>query len=501
MTSPRADAGWQGGPRASRVVALNAAPVRADGACVLYWMVAHRRLGWNHALDRAVQHATRLSRPLVILEALRAGYPWASERHHAFALDGMSEHARALESGAVLYHPYVELEPGEGRGLFEAWAAVAAVVVTDLYPAFFIPRMQRVAAARVGIRVEAVDSNGLLPLTETSAPFSAAYPFRRFLQRNLGAHLVEMPHPDPLSAADLADAGDLGREIRERWPAASAELLAASDAVLAGLPIDHTVGRAPTRGGTAAARARLDAFVEDGLERYGQERNDPDSDASSRISPWLHWGHISVHEVFHRVAEHQGWSPARLATVADGGRHGWWGMSPSAESFLDELVTWRELGFVYCHHVPNHDRWDTLPAWARDTLERHAPDPRPWTYIPEELDAAATHDPVWNAAQTQLRSEGVVHNYLRMLWGKKILEWCEHPRAALEVMIELNNRYALDGRDPNSYTGIMWILGRFDRGWPERPVYGKVRSMSSEATRRKVRLDAYLSRWGSGHGP
>jgi deoxyribodipyrimidine photo-lyase len=500
MTSRQADSTGAGGQLSSRVLALNEGPLRQDGAYVLYWMVAHRRLGWNHALDRAVHHARMLSRPLVILEALRADYPWSSDRHHGFALDGMREHARALEGSPVLYHPYVEASPGEGAGLLEAWAARASVVVTDSYPAFFIPRMQQAAARRLEVRVEAVDANGLLPLSATTGPFSAAYPFRRFLQRTLAPHLVELPHPDPLPLSDLPSAGAVGAEVLARWPVASTELLAATPEVLARLPIDHTVGRTALPGGTEAGRHRLDAFIRDGLERYGEERNHPDAGASSRLSPWLHWGHLSAHEVFHRVVEHQGWSPGRLSTVADGARHGWWGLSSSAESFLDELVTWRELGFCYCYHERAYDRWETLPEWARNTLEDHASDARPWSYTPEELDAAATHDEIWNAAQRELREEGVMHNYLRMLWGKKILEWSQHPRDALDVMIDLNNRYALDGRDPNSYTGIMWVLGRFDRGWPERPVYGKVRSMSSEATRRKVRLDRYLSRWGDPSG-
>jgi deoxyribodipyrimidine photo-lyase len=176
-------------------------------------------------------------------------------------------------------------------------------------------------------------------------------------------------------------------------------------------------------------------------------------------------------------------------------------MSASAESFLDELVTWRELGFGYCHHVPAYDRYDALPSWALQTLAEHAADTREAVYTLDQFDRGLTHDPVWNAAQRELRESGVMQNYLRMLWGKKILEWSRHPTDALDTMIELNNRYALDGRDPNSYTGIFWVLGRFDRGWPERPVYGKVRSMSSHATRRKLRMDAYLQRWGAQPGP
>jgi len=265
---------------------------------------------------------------------------------------------------------------------------------------------------------------------------------------------------------------------------------------LAGLDIDHSVGPTGWRGGHAAARSRLDDFLADGLDRYAEERNDPDADAASRLSPWLHYGHISSHEVFDAVVAREGWSPARISPPNDGRRRGWWGMSEAAESFVDELVTWRELGHVYCARQPDYARYDTLPEWARQTLEEHASDPREHVYSLEEFDRAETHDELWNAAQRQLAEEGIIHNYLRMLWGKKILEWTAHPREALDVMVELNNRYGLDGRDPNSYSGIMWVMGRFDRGWPERPVFGKVRSMTSRSTRRKVRLDRYLERWG-----
>ncbi len=462
-------------------------------------MVTSRRTRWNHALDRALLHARELGLPLIVLEALRLDYRWASERHHAFAIAGMRDNARALADAGVAYHPYVEPETGAGRGLLVALAERAAVVVTDVYPSFFFPRMQRAAAEkleRIQVRLEAVDANGLLPLAVAEKPFKAAVHFRRFLQKNLAPWLVELPAPAPLDEEDLPPGGTIPESVLERWPAASDALLSGAPEALVSLPIDHSVRRSPIPGGPRAGEARLRGFLDDALDRYGEEHNDPDSGAASGLSPYLHWGHLSAQEVFHSVAVREGWSPARLADRADGKRHGWWGMSESAEAFLDELVTWRELGFVFCRHVPDHDRYETLPEWARDTLETHATDAREHVYTLGEFRDARTHDELWNAAQRQLLEEGVIHNYLRMLWGKKILEWTHHPREALEVMIELNNRYGLDGRDPNSYSGIFWVLGRFDRGWPERPIYGKVRSMSSDATRRKVSLDAYLGRWG-----
>ena len=174
-------------------------------------------------------------------------------------------------------------------------------------------------------------------------------------------------------------------------------------------------------------------------------------------------------------------------------------MSPAAEAFLDELVTWRELGFCFCSRRDDYDRYESLPDWARKTLADHAGDSREHCFSQAEFEAAATHDQVWNAAQTQLAREGRLHNYLRMLWGKKILHWSPSPREALDTMIELNNKYAVDGRDPNSYSGIFWVLGRYDRAWgPERPIFGKIRYMSSENTVRKLRMKKYLETYGEG---
>jgi deoxyribodipyrimidine photo-lyase len=197
--------------------------------------------------------------------------------------------------------------------------------------------------------------------------------------------------------------------------------------------------------------------------------------------------------VLHAVLRKEGWSPEDLSGRTSGSRTGWWGLSSPAEAFLDQLITWRELGFVFCLHREDYDRYESLPGWARETLQRHTRDRRSHIYGPEEFKDAKTHDPLWNAAQGQLLREGCVHNYLRMLWGKKILEWTATPRDALAIMIELNNRFALDGRDPNSYSGIFWILGRHDRAWgPERPIFGKIRYMSSQSTERKLRVKNYV---------
>jgi deoxyribodipyrimidine photo-lyase len=481
-----------------RLRALNDRPVRPEGDYVLYWMTAFRRLSANFALECAADRSRELGKPLVILEPLRAGYRWASHRFHRFVLEGMAETERRLAATDVLYYPYVEPTDGDGQGLLAALAARAALVVADDYPAFFYPRMLAAAADQLPVRLEAVDSNGLLPLRAAPKVALAAYHFRRVLQRELPVHLGDLPQQDPLAEDLPPRLAALPGEILARWPRASAALLAGDAGALAELPIDPSVPPVDgVPGGETAAAATLERFLDRHLAGYGEGRNDASVDATSRLSPYLHFGMISIHQVLAALAGRERWTPARLAAKASGAREGWWGMSPGAEKFLDEAVTWREVGYNMAAGAGEaYEHWESLPDWARATLDKHAGDPRPDIYSLTELEAGETHDPLWNAAQGQLREEGRIHNYLRMLWGKKVLEWSASPRQALAALVELNNKYALDGRDPNSYSGIFWCFGRYDRPWaPERPIFGVVRYMSSDSTRRKMPIDRYIRRY------
>ncbi len=408
---------------ALRIAAANAEPVRPDGEYVVYWMIAQRRVGWNFALDRAIEWARRLGRPLLIFEPLRVGYPWASDRLHRFVLEGMRDNAAQCAKAPVLYYPYVEPSPDADKGLLAALARRAAVVVTDDYPCFFLPRMVRAAAAKLPVLAETVDSNGLLPLRATGEVFPTAYAFRRFLQRTLPDYLPDAPQARPLARLDSPRLAKLPAEITKRWPPATAALLAAGTKELGRLPIDHAVGPAAMTGGTSAAQRLWREFLRARLAGYVEDRNEPDLDASSGLSPYLHFGHLSAHEAFHALLQQEQWQPARLGQNATGRRVGWWGVGPAAEAFLDQLVTWRELGFNMTSLRPDYDRYESLPDWAQKTLAEHARDKRPYRYTLDELSGSATHDPLWNAAQRQLTHEGRLHNYLRMLWGKKILEW------------------------------------------------------------------------------
>ena len=476
---------------ALRLAVRNSAPLRPERGYVLYWMISARRTRWNFALEHAVEAAVRLGKRLVVLEALRCDYRWASDRLHRFVLDGMTDNGARFASARVAYLPYVEPRPNAGKGLLLALAQGACLVVTDVFPCFFLPRMVEAAARRLDVRLETVDGNGLLPLCDVEQAFPTAYAFRRHLQKKLPAHLQELPEADPLTAPDLLRDPALPA-IAAGWPGAQG--------APATLAIDHRAGPVTgMRGGERAGMTALEAFVDRKLTRYNDDRNQPELDATSGLSPYLHFGHVSVHQVLMAVASREGWTPGSLGTSTAGKRAGWWGMSPSAEAFLDQVVTWREVGYNFCSQRSDFDRFESAPEWARITLAKHAVDPRTVVYDLESFAAARTHDPLWNAAQTQLRVEGRIHNYLRMLWGKKILEWTRSPEDALDVMIELNNRYALDGRNPNSYSGIFWVLGRYDRPWgPERPIFGTIRYMSSENTARKMDVKGYLRRFGRG---
>ncbi len=480
-----------------RIRTCNDAPVRGAGSYVLYWMIASRRVAFNFALDRALEHCRALGgKPLVILEAMRCDHPWASDRFHRFVLDGMADNARDCAESGAFYYPYIEPKPGAGKGLLEALAAKACIVVTDDFPCFFLPRMVAAAAKKLSVRLEAIDSNGMLPLRATEQVFARAFDFRRFLQKALPDYLLDSPSADPLAKADLPAVPALPKNITSRWPAATSELLEGMPGSLGELPIDHVVAPSQFRGGHTVARHRLKEFLEDKLESYAEDRNEPDVDGASRLSPYLHFGHISAHEVFAGIVQREKWNPRQLALRTNGSREGWWNMSTAAEAFLDQQITWREVGYNFSANRGDADRFESLPDWAQKTLEKHARDEREYVYSRKEFESAKTHDPLWNAAQRQLVREGRIHNYLRMLWGKKILEWSCSPQEAAKIMIHLNDKYALDGRDPNSYSGIFWVLGRYDRPWgPERPIFGLIRYMSSENTARKFSVKNYISRY------
>lgn len=462
-------------PRSARRRWLRGGEPRADGGYVLYWLQMYRRVPSNLALDEAARRADRLGLPLVVYEGLNADYPGASRRLHRFVLGCARETARALEQRGVPYVFHLD-RPGHRRPAAAEMIRGAALAVVDDYPAFVLPGLTRRVLERTadaGVPVLAVDDNGVVPLAEIEGRQYAARTLRPRLHRLLPAYL----HPAEL----LPASGDGSRPATPVQGLAS-ELRTADDDRLDELvracgvdPDPPPSARFPP--GRSAGLERLDAFLEDGLARYHERAGEPGADGTSGLSPYLHFGTLSAREVALRV----------LAAEAP---------VEAKDAFLEQLVVRRELAFNFCFHAPEeeHASLSALPDWARETLAEHADDPRPALYDRGILARAETEDPLWNAAQRELRATGVIHNYMRMLWGKKLLTWTASPAEALQTMLDFHERWALDGRDPNTWANCLWCLGLHDRAFGEREVFGKVRPMTSDSTRRKKDVDAYLER-------
>jgi deoxyribodipyrimidine photo-lyase len=474
----------------ARVRVANHSNFQTEGTFVLYWMQMYRRLDRNHALDYAAALAHRFGKPLVVYEGLKLGYPWASRRLHRFILEGMLDNRAAAQKLGINYWPFVETPDQPGRGLLRTLAANAVAVVTDDFPCFIIPDQTEALAKKTETPVLAVDGNGIIPMVHYGAVTSAAAHLRHRVHRLFPEAWQHRAARKAKLDATVCRPVDPPFDL---WPETNL------DRFLAQLPLDDVpiVNNRP--GGTTAARRRLKAFVRKQLAGYAEDRSPPSAPEeghASGLSPYLHFGHISIEEVVEAVLEASGdFDLESLEGRKGGKRQGFYSDDADVNSFLDEAITWRDLGY----HWHWHRRADTrslktsLPDWANATLAKHADDPRPFTYSLEELQRGDTHDDLWNAAQQELLRTGTIHNYMRMLWGKKVLEWSQSPDDAYRILEHLNNKYALDGRNPNSYSGILWCFGLFDRPWgPERKIFGTVRYMSSDNTAKKFSIDGYL---------
>ena len=503
-----------------RIRTANDRPFNSKGKYVLYWPQMFRRLHANQALDCALRLAAEYAKPLVVYEGLKLNYPWANARHHTFILQGMRDNALAAKTLGLTYWPFVEMPGDTGRGLVARLAADAVCVVTDDYPAYIVPAHNRALAAKCDVPLILVDGNSVVPLARLGAPVSAAAHLRPRLHKLFAEAWKHR-------AAAVPDVPPGAR----KKPKAPFKVWNAKQNIakfVASLPIDQSVPPVPgVEGGSVAGQAVLDTFISEKLPHYADGRNEPNDPArtaASRLSPYLHYGHISVQEVV-AAALGDDWTADQI-NPRTRNKDDFFCRDANVNSFLDEVVTWRDVGYHW-HFAREqtaedrgrkHQSWQAsadaiprfnfetmdfspgrdrtldvaLPEWARATLRKHEADRREHLYDLDEFEAAATHDELWNAAQKELVLTGRIHNYLRMLWGKKVLEWSKSPAAAYRVLEHLNNKYALDGRDPNSYTGVLWCFGLFDRPWPpERPVFGSVRFMSSENTGRKFDLDGY----------
>lgn len=453
-----------------RVRATGPAPVDAGKDFVLLWLQGQRRLPQNLAVAHALRRANELGKPLRVYEGLRRDYPHASERFHRFVLEGVLATARDCAARGLSYAFFLET-PGAPRGVLHRLAARAALVVTDFLPGFIHPAQTRALSLRAPCRVEVVDAAGVVPLGAFPNAEVAARTLRPKLHRLLPEALRRIPEQRPRVEAPAGF--DWGFEP---WVPPGEGALSAA---VARCQVDPSVPAvASARGGRRAGLEALRTFLRERLAGYAEARNQPSADATSGLSPYLHFGFVGAGEV--ALAAREAEAPA-----AD------------REAFLEELLVRRELALNFAARARDPESYDAAPAWARATLAAHAGDPRPALLEDGELEAAASPDPIWNAAQRQLLAEGRIHGYLRMLWGKSLLLWSRDAREAHRRMRWLNDKYALDGRDASSSTNFLWCLGLHDRPFPERPIFGTVRSMTSASTQRKFDLGPYLARFGA----
>lgn len=441
-----------------RVRTLKDAPERRDGLYVLYWMQASQRAEFNPALEFALEAANERGLPLLVAFGLTDNYHEANARHYAFMLQGLAEVRRRLRARGVSF----VIRRGEPDAVALDLSRSAALVVCDA-GYLRVPRQwRRRLAEALDCRLIRVEGDVVAPITEVSSKHEyAARTIRPRIHRVMEDYISPL-RPQPVAhPTDLELVSDIDLE---QIPAA-----------LLSLQIDPQVPPvARFIGGEGEARSRLARFLSHALADYGAARGKPEAEAVSYLSPYLHFGQISPVEI-------------ALAVRGSGA-----GAPESRATYLEELIIRRELAINHVWWAPDYDRYDGLPGWARATLESHADDPRPHLYSPQEFERGETHDRYWNAAMTEMKATGYMHNRLRMYWGKKILQWSATPQEAFATTLALNNRYLLDGRDANSYANIGWLFGLHDRPWPPQPVFGTVRSMGPN-TFKSFDAEAYVA--------
>lgn len=449
-----------------RVTVRRAGVPDVSGGAVVYWMQRAQRALDNPALDLAIETGNALGKPVVAFFGL-VPYPHANLRHYRFLAEGLPDTAARLAKRGVGFvlrrHPDADLAAfcDEIR---------AAVVVGDENPLREPERWRQALAGRLRVPFWTVDADVVVPAGLIPKEQFAARTIRPKIHAHLDTFLVAGSEP----------------KARVEWKAPRGiHSLRPADDVLDGFLIDRRTQPVDGfRGGTTEALNVLREFASRRLAGYAAGRNRPERPGTSRLSPWLHFGHIGPRTVALAV---------RDADVPAADR----------EAFLEEFIVRRELAVNFVRFNPRYDSLACAEPWAARTLREHASDRRPYLYTERQLEQAETHDPLWNAAERQMVTTGWMHGYVRMYWGKKILEWSRSPEQAFEVAVRLNDRYELDGRDPNGYAGIAWaIAGKHDRAWgPARPIYGMVRYMSLASTSRKFDSKAYMFQNKTGQRP
>jgi deoxyribodipyrimidine photo-lyase len=438
-----------------RIKPLNNVTAR-NGQYIVYWMQSSQRTEFNPALEYAIQKANEMSQPLIVLFCLFAGFPEANSRHYHFMLEGLREVRSSLKNRGIL----MVIQTGIPCSAITAIAKKASLVVVDRGYLRIQREWRRTTSLNIDCPLIQVESDVIVPVEEASPKeeFSAAT-FRPRIKTKVSKYLK------PLNEYDL-DISSLGMDF-------SSVSLDDTDRIISDLKIDTRVSPVKTfKGGTTRAKLNLSDFLEHRLHRYSTDRNDPNLNATSNLSPYLHFGQISPLYV-------------ALKALETG--------EEACESFLEELIVRSELAVNYVFYNQAYDSYSGLPAWALKTLESHRKDKREVIYKLADFEGANTHDKYWNAAQREMLYTGKMQGYMRMYWGKKILEWTQTPEEAFKIALYLNNKYELDGRDPNGFTGVSWCFGKHDRPWAERAIFGNIRYMNDNGLKRKFDADKYAS--------
>lgn len=448
----------------TRVQALNKEQENEQGQYVLYWMQASQRESHNHALEYAIERANERNLPLVVCFGLMDNFPEANVRHYQFLLEGFVELAAALEKRGIKF--VVRHGPAPDAALH--YAKNARLVVCDRGYTRHQKSWREIVAREAKRPVIQVESDVVIPVEVVSDHHEfAARTIRPKIHRNWNEYLIPLkPTKLKHSSLSLKITGNLDPTD----PVGSMKKL----------KLDASVE--PTtyyHGGQVAARKALKTFVSAKLKGYDEGRNEPAAGWTSHMSMFLHYGHISPIEI--ALAVREAGSSAGIPKA-------------DVDAYIEELIVRRELSMNFVHFNPQYDSYQCLPDWARRTLAEHAADKRPVIYTTEQLEQAKTHDPYWNAAQLEMTKTGFMHNYMRMYWGKKFLEWMRTPEEAYETAMRLNNKYFLDGRDPNGWANVAWIFGLHDRPWTEREIFGKIRYMNAAGLERKFDIGAYVKK-------
>ncbi|QKG80326.1 deoxyribodipyrimidine photo-lyase [Tenuifilum thalassicum] len=422
---------------------------------VIYWMSRDQRVADNWALIYSIINANELKVPLVVVFTLSEVFPSTNLRHYGFMLKGLTEVEHKFKE---LGMPFVTLNGDPAERLLEFSEEVkASLLISDFDPLLVKRSWKAQLNQQLAIPHYEVDAHNVVPCWYVSPKQEfGAYTIRPKIKKHLSSFLTEFP------IIELKNKERVSKSIN--WHDVNSWFKTASE-------VKPVKGVVP---GEKAAHEVLDEFIQAKLNGYVEKRNDPTLEWQSNLSPYLHYGHISAQRVAIEVLK----APAPEV---------------DKQAFLEELIVRRELSDNFCYYNPNYSRFAGFPDWAKETHRIHRFDVRDYLYTLEEFEIAHTHDPLWNAAQLQLVNTGKMHGYMRMYWAKKILEWTTCPEEAMRFAIYLNDKYSLDGRDPNGYTGIAWSIGGVhDRAWPERPIFGKIRYMNFEGCRRKFDVDKYI---------